>query len=154
MQKEGNLTNTQALLTTLKGYEKLMSAEEREKFYKMIENFSYAESILNNLEEELEQQMTDFEDSQIHVAKTFEFIMNKFDEFIKKYDEMSKKTITMSEIPKQKQSGDTDGNIHQCGDECKCKKDDPKNDFKEFIEFLNSKEAEEFLEELRKHIMG
>lgn len=154
MQKEGNLTNTQALLTTLKGYEKLMSAEEREKFYKMIENFSYAESILNNLEEELEQQMTDFEDSQIHVAKTFEFIMNKFDEFIKKYDEMSKKTITMSEIPKQKQSGDTDGSIHQCGDECKCKKDDPKNDFKEFMEFLNSKEAEEFLEELRKHIMG
>ena len=154
MQKEGNITNTQALLTTLKGYEKLMSAEEREKFYKMIENFSYAESILNNLEEELEQQMTDFEDSQIHVAKTFEFIMNKFDEFIKKYDEMSKKTITMSEIPKQKQSGDTDGSIHQCGDECKCKKDDPKNDFKEFMEFLNSKEAEEFLEELRKHIMG
>ena len=154
MQKEGNLTNTQALLTTLKGYEKLMSAEEREKFYKMIENFSYAETTLNHLEEELDQQMTDFEDSQVHVAKTFEFIMNKFDEFIKKYDEMSKKTITMSEIPKQKQSGDTDGSIHQCGDECKCKKDEPKSDFKEFVEFLNSKDAEDFLEELRKHIMG
>lgn len=154
MQKEGNLTNTKILLTTLKGYEKLMNAEEREKFYKMIENFSYAETTLNHLEEELDQQMTDFEDSQVYVVKTFEFIINKFDEFIKKYDEMSKKTITMSEIPKQKQSGDTDGSIHQCGDECKCKKDDPKNDFKEFMEFLNSKEAEEFLEELRKHIMG
>lgn len=154
MQKEGNLTNTQILLTTLKGYEKLMDANEREKFYKMIQNFSQAEATLNNLEEELEQQMTDFEDSQIHVAKTFEFIMNKFDEFIKKYDEMSKNVISSPTVSKQKNKGDIDENIHKCGDECKCKKDDPKSDFKEFIEFLNSKEAEEFLKELRKHIMG
>ena len=154
MQKEGNLTNTQALLTTLKGYEKLMNAEEREKFYKMIENFSYAETTLNQLEEELDQQMTDFEDSQVHVAKTFEFIMNKFDEFIKKYDEMSKNVIDSPNISKEEVKGDIDGSIHKCGDECKCKKDDPKNDFKEFMEFLNSKEAEEFLEELRKHIIG
>lgn len=143
MQKEGNLTSTDILLTTLKGYEKLMNANEREKFYKMIQNFSQAEATLNHLEEELEQQMTDFEDSQIYVTKTFKFIMEKFNEFIKKYDEMSKKTITMSEIPKQKQSGDTDVDIHKCGDECKCKKD-----LKGFKEFLSSEEGNVLLENL------
>lgn len=144
MQKEGNLTNTKILLTTLKGYEKLMNAEEREKFYKMIENFSYAETTLNHLEEELDQQMTDFEDSQVHVAKTFEFIMNKFDEFIKKYDEMSKNVIDSPNISKEEIKSDVDEDIiHKCGDECKCKKD-----LKDFKEFLSSEEGNELLENL------
>lgn len=143
MQKEGNLTSTDILLITLKGYEKLMDANEREKFYKMIQNFSQAEATLNHLEEELEQQMTDFEDSQIYVTKTFKFIMNKFDEFIKKYDEMSKNIIDSPTVSKEEVKGDIDGSIHKCGDECKCKKD-----LKDFKEFLSSEEGNALLENL------
>lgn len=149
MQKEGNLTSTDILLTTLKGYEKLMNAKEREKFYKMILTFSEAEKALNQLEEELNQQMELFEDSQEHVIKTFDFIMNKFKEFLTKYDDMSKDPIEMPPTNIKKTLGDIDGN--KCIDECECKK---KTDaFKGFKEFLATDEAAEFLEELKKHIM-
>lgn len=143
MQKKENLISTEILLTTLKGYEKLMNSDEREKFYKMIQNFSYAESTLNHLEEELEQQMTDFEDSQAHVIKTFEFIMKQFDEFIKKYDEMSKNVIDSPYTVKEESKENIDKNLHKCGDECKCNKN-----LKEFKEFLSSEEGDKLIANL------
>lgn len=139
-----DLINTKVLLTTLKGYEKLMNPEKREEIYKMIQNFSNIENTLIESEKIIDEEIKKFEDLQLNVLTKFNYIMNIFDEFIKKYNEEYNNAKTIS-IDDKKQINNNCDVDNQCSESCTCKEtksveEFDKENLKKFLEEIVSKE--------------